>query len=97
MTARATRPKKPLAAKTLRTVGQPQSERGFVTDLPSMEEPTLQEMLRDPIIQRLMSSDGITRSQLMILVAAARNRMRGENLAPPAKRPGQSSASRDAT
>ncbi len=46
-----------------------------------MDEPSLHEMLHDPIIQRLMSSDGITRSQLMTLVAAARSRLRDENYA----------------
>jgi hypothetical protein len=41
-----------------------------------MEEPTLHEMLGDPIMQRLMTSDGITKSQLLTLVAAARSRLR---------------------
>lgn len=43
-----------------------------------MDEPSLHEMLRDPIMQRLMTSDGITRSQLLSLVAAARMRLRDD-------------------
>jgi hypothetical protein len=46
-----------------------------------MEEPSLREMLRDPIMQRLMTSDGITRDQLLSLVAAARSRLREEDYA----------------
>jgi hypothetical protein len=35
-------------------------------------------MLLDPIMQRLMTSDGITQSQLLSLVAIARSRLRDE-------------------
>jgi len=75
MTAKAKRPTESPAAKTVRTVGRLNAERGTYAELPSMEEPSLREMLRDPIMQRLMTSDGITRNQLMLLVAAARSRM----------------------
>ena len=81
MTARATRLRASLAAKTALTVPQPKIDRAAFIDAPSMDEPSLQEMLHDPIMQRLMSSDGITRSQLMTLVAAARSRLRDENYA----------------
>lgn len=78
MTARATRPRNSLAAKTARTVSQPKSDRIDRVEPPSMEEPTLREMLGDPIMQRLMTSDGITKSQLLSLVDAARSRLRDE-------------------
>lgn len=76
MTARATRLRASLAAKTALTVPQPKTDRAAFIDAPSMDEPSLQEMLHDPIMQRLMSSDGITRNQLLTLVAAARSRLR---------------------
>ena len=76
MTARATRLRASLAAKTALTVPQPKTDRAAFIDEPSMDEPSLYEMLHDPIMQRLMSSDGITRNQLMTLVAAARSRLR---------------------
>jgi len=76
MTARATRPKNSLAARTASTVQQPKSDRTTVNEPPSMDEPTLHEMLHDPIMQRLMTSDGITKNQLLSLVAAARSRLR---------------------
>ena len=75
MTARATRPTKMPAAKTVQAVVAYKTERASFHDAPSMEEPTLRDMLQDPIMQRLMSSDGITRSQLLTLVAAARTRL----------------------
>jgi hypothetical protein len=78
MTARATRPRKSPAAKTVRAVSQPKPDRAALLEPPSMEEPSLREMLGDPIMQRLMTSDGITRSQLLSLVAAARSRLRSE-------------------
>ena len=78
MTARAAKPRKSPAAKTVRPVAPAKPQRTHSADLPSMEEPTLHEMLRDPIMQRLMTSDGITRSQLMTLVAAARSRMQAD-------------------
>ena len=80
MTARVAPSKKSLAAKTARTV-QAKPERRFPTDPPSMDEPTLHEMLRDPIMQRLMTSDGITKSQLLTLVAAARIRIQNSRYA----------------
>ena len=76
MTARATRLRASLAAKTALTVPQPKTDRAAFIDEPSMDEPSLYEMLHDPIMQRLMSSDGISRNQLMSLVAAARSRLR---------------------
>ncbi|HMA49314.1 MAG TPA: hypothetical protein VKP60_06140 [Magnetospirillaceae bacterium] len=76
MTARATRPRNSPAARTTSTVQQPKPDRTALIEPPSMEEPTLHEMLHDPIMQRLMTSDGITRSQLLSLVAAARSRLR---------------------
>ena len=75
MTARATRPTKMPAAKTVHAVLSYRNERAAGLDKPSMEEPSLNDMLQDPIMQRLMSSDGITRSQLLMLVAAARSRL----------------------
>jgi len=78
MTARAVQSKKSSAAKTARPVSKAKPRRAQATDIPSMDEPTLLEMLRDPIMQRLMTSDGITRTQLMALVAAARNRMQSD-------------------
>lgn len=79
MTARATRPRQSLAARTATAVLQPKPDRAAHIDAPSMEEPSLREMLRDPIIQRLMTSDGITRDQLLSLVAATRSRLREGN------------------
>jgi hypothetical protein len=78
MTARATRPRKTPAARTASASLQPKPDRTAHIEPPSMEEPTLREMLRDPIMQRLMTSDGITQSQLMLVVAAARSRLREE-------------------
>ena len=75
MTARSVPSKKPLAAKTVRPVAPAKPERSLHADPPSMDEPDLQEMLRDPIMQRLMTSDGITQSQLLTLVAATRSRI----------------------
>ena len=76
MTARATRPRNPPAARTTSTVQQPKPDRSAHIEPPSMDEPTLHEMLRDPIMQRLMTSDGITKTQLMSLVNATRSRLR---------------------
>jgi hypothetical protein len=81
MTARATRPRRSLAARTAPAVPQPKPDRIAHIDPPSMEEPSLREMLNDPIMQRLMTSDGITRNQLLSLVAAARSRLREEDYA----------------
>jgi hypothetical protein len=78
MTARATRPRKKEVARTASAGLQPKPDRTALLEPPSMEEPTLREMLRDPIMQRLMTSDGITQNQLMSLVAAARSRLRDE-------------------
>ncbi len=79
MTARATRPRNKPAARTASTVQQPKSDRTAHIEPPSMDEPTLHEMLRDPIMQRLMTSDGITKTQLLSLVAAARSRLREDD------------------
>jgi len=76
MTPRATRPKNSLAGRTASAVQQPKPDRTAVNEPPSMDEPSLHEMLHDPIMQRLMTSDGITKSQLLSLVAAARSRLR---------------------
>lgn len=81
MTARATRPRQPLATRTALAVPKPKPDHTAHIDAPSMEEPSLREMLRDPIMQRLMTSDGITRDQLLSLVAAARSRLREEDYA----------------
>ena len=81
MRARNASSKKTLAAKTVRPVAPAKPDRSHHADPPSMDEPDLQEMLRDPIMQRLMTSDGITRSQLMTLVAAARIRMENSRYA----------------
>jgi hypothetical protein len=78
MTAKIATPKKTMTAQTARPAGQARPERRLSADLPSMEEPTLSEMLHDPIMQRLMTSDGITRSQLLTLVAAARSRLQSD-------------------
>lgn len=78
MTVRAAKTSKSPAAKTVRPVASAPTQRSLTSDAPSMDEPTLHEMLRDPIMQRLMSSDGITRSQLLTLVAAARSRMQAD-------------------
>jgi hypothetical protein len=75
MTARNAPSKNTLAAKTVRPVTPAKPDRSHHADPPSMDEPDLQEMLRDPIMQRLMTSDGITQSQLLTLVAAARVRI----------------------
>jgi hypothetical protein len=39
-------------------------------------EPSLGELLRDPMFQRLMRSDGVSRTALLTLVAATRRRLR---------------------
>ena len=78
MTARATRPRLSQAARIAAAVPQPKAERAALIEQPSMEEPSLREMLHDPIMQRLMSSDGITQNQLLSLIAAARSRVREE-------------------
>lgn len=81
MTARATRPTKMPAAKNVHAVLSYRSERAPALDTPSMDEPSLSDMLQDPIMQRLMNSDGITRSQLLTLVAATRSRLRDRRYA----------------
>ncbi len=81
MAVRATRPKKSPAGQNVRQGVQPKADRPAHSDLPSMEEPSLREMLRDPIMQRLMTSDGITHSQLLSLFAAARSRLRDDRYA----------------
>jgi hypothetical protein len=40
-------------------------------------EPRLEELLRDPMFQGLMRSDGVSPSALLALVATARRRLRG--------------------
>ena len=81
MTARATRPTKMPAAKTVHAVLACKAEHSPVHDLPSMEEPSLGDMLQDPIMLRLMNSDGITHNQLVTLVAAARSRLQDQGYA----------------
>ena len=81
MTARATRPSKMPAAKTVYAVLAYKTERASLHDAPSMEEPALRDMLQDPIMQHLMRSDGITHSQLLTLVAAARTRLQDRHYA----------------
>ena len=39
-------------------------------------EPSLDELLRDPMFQGLMRSDGVSRTALLTLVAATRRRLR---------------------
>ena len=75
MTVKAAQTRKSPAAKTARMGVAVRPDRSFADDFPSMEEPSLREMLRDPIIQRLMTSDGITKSQFLTLIAAARSKM----------------------
>ena len=75
MTARATHPAKMPAGKSVHAVLAYKAERASLHDLPSMEEPSLRDMLQDPIMERLMDSDGITLNQLLTLVAVARSRL----------------------
>ena len=80
MPAKATRTRKyqaansdmPAAAK--RKVGY--ADRGFSADPPSMAEPALRDIMQDPILQRLMLSDGVEPRQLIALLADARSRLR---------------------
>jgi hypothetical protein len=39
-------------------------------------EPSLDDLLRDPVFQGLMRSDGVSRSDLLTLVTAIRRRLR---------------------
>jgi hypothetical protein len=39
-------------------------------------EPSLDDLLRDPMFQGLMRSDGVTRADLLTLVTATRRRLR---------------------
>ncbi len=81
MAIRAKRPQKIQAGQNVRQTLQHMAERTAHAEIPSMDEPSLREMLRDPIMQRLMTSDGITQTQLLSLVAAARIRMRDDRYA----------------
>jgi hypothetical protein len=76
MTAPATRTKKSLAAlRGANPAGQTKVHaivRNFTADVPSMEEPRLRDMLQDPILLRLMQSDGVEPAQLLTLLADAR-------------------------
>ena len=77
MTARATRARKPrVAAKSAKST-QPANpdDRLFSSDPPSMAEPLLREMLKDPMLLRLMSSDGIEPKQLTTLLDDTRSRL----------------------
>jgi hypothetical protein len=40
-------------------------------------EPSLADLFCDPVFQGLMRSDGVTRGELLMLVAATRRRLRG--------------------
>ncbi len=49
--------------------------RRLASDNPSMEEPRLHDMLQDPILLRLMSSDKVEPQQLMTLMDEARAKL----------------------
>lgn len=45
------------------------------TALPCMAEPLLHDLLDDPILQRLMLSDGIDRRHLLLVIDQVRSRL----------------------
>jgi hypothetical protein len=47
----------------------------FLADKPSMAEPALGDLLRDPIMQHLMRSDGVEPRHLLSLLDDARTRL----------------------
>lgn len=47
----------------------------FPSDLPCMDEPELAELLNDPILLRLMRSDGVEMRQLQLILKDARARL----------------------
>ncbi len=49
-------------------------------------EPSLDEMLDDPVVQAVMTRDGVDRRALMQLVGEARSRLR-ESASPPVRKP----------
>lgn len=51
-------------------------------------EPTLDEMLADPIVQVLMQRDGVRDDDLRLLVRDVANRLLPEGAAPPADEAG---------
>ena len=75
MKASASRTKTARAAQTVRPLATPMACARFAGDPPSMDEPPLQEMLKDPILQRLMRSDKVEPAQLQSLLADARSRL----------------------
>jgi hypothetical protein len=76
MSTPATRVKKSAAAiRGAKTLGQSKTRslaRNFTSEPPSMEEPRLRDMLKDPILLSLMQSDGVEPAHLMRILAVAR-------------------------
>jgi hypothetical protein len=50
---------------------------GYAAEPPTMAEPSLRDMLKDPILLRLMHSDGVEPHQLLTLLDDARSRLFG--------------------
>jgi hypothetical protein len=75
MKATATRAKKSEAVQAARRALKGPSGGRVFSDLPSMDEPRLGDMLKDPILQQLMNSDKVEPAQLRLLLDDARQRL----------------------
>jgi hypothetical protein len=76
MTAPASRARKSLAAQTAVAKHKAASpDRRFLADNPTSAEPSLKELLQDPIMQHLMRSDGVDPQHLHDLLRDARARL----------------------
>jgi len=75
MKATATRAKKSGALQAARRAIKGSNGSRVFNDPPSMDEPLLGDMLRDPILQQLMHSDKVEPAQLQLLLEDARHRL----------------------
>jgi len=74
MKATATRAKEAAKAAARRALKGPTGTRVF-NEPPSMDEPLLGDMLKDPILQQLMHSDRVEPAQLRLLLDDTRHRL----------------------
>jgi hypothetical protein len=75
MKATAPRTKRNQAVQAARRVLKGPSGGRVFNDPPSMDEPRLGDMLKDPILQQLMSSDKVEPAELRSLLKDARQRL----------------------
>lgn len=67
---------KPVASLTaLGLAAQHKGGHQLASEIPSMDEPRLQDMLRDPILLRLMTSDNVEPRDLMTLLDDTRAKL----------------------